>query len=134
MGLDAFNELSQHKAVHALYECCYSVAMAGDLADARPYADHDALYRRADALLFGLPEAAIQLVPTRDREAVGEMLTMHGLIDVIIPRGGKSLTKRVMEDSRVPTLLHLDGMSGDDVDRVFSTFNVTQFADERSAE
>ena len=59
MGLDAFNELSQHKAVHALYECCYSVAMAGDLADARPYADHDALYRRADALLFGLPEAAI---------------------------------------------------------------------------
>lgn len=59
IGLDAFNELSQHKAVHALYECCYSVALAGDLADARPYPSHDALFRRADALLFSLPEPAI---------------------------------------------------------------------------
>lgn len=56
-----------------------------------------------------LPADCVQIVPVTDREAVGEMLTMHGLIDVIIPRGGKSLTKRVMEDSRVPTLLHLDG-------------------------
>ncbi|MFN8228193.1 MAG: 2-oxo-4-hydroxy-4-carboxy-5-ureidoimidazoline decarboxylase [Mycobacterium sp.] len=59
MGLDAFNELPRHKAVHALYECCYSVALAGDLADTRPYTGHDALFRRADALLFSLPEAAI---------------------------------------------------------------------------
>ena len=57
----------------------------------------------------GLPQDAIQLVPTIDREAVGMMLKMTGLIDVIIPRGGKSLTARVMKDSRVPTLLHLDG-------------------------
>lgn len=57
----------------------------------------------------GLPETAVQLVPTKDRSAVGEMLTMHGLIDIIVPRGGKSLTSRVMTDSRVPTLLHLDG-------------------------
>lgn len=57
----------------------------------------------------GLPEAAIQLVPTTDREAVGMMLKMNEFIDVIIPRGGKSLTARVMKDSRVPTLLHLDG-------------------------
>lgn len=56
-----------------------------------------------------LPEAAVQLVPTRDREAVGMLLSMTGLIDVIIPRGGKSLTERVMKESRVPTLLHLDG-------------------------
>ncbi len=62
IGLDAFNELSQHKAVHALYECCYSVALAGDLADARPYAGHDALFRRADTLLFSLPEAAIDRI------------------------------------------------------------------------
>ena len=40
---------------------------------------------------------------------MGEMLTLNGLIDVIIPRGGKSLTKRIMEESRVPTILHLDG-------------------------
>jgi len=57
----------------------------------------------------GLPVDAVQLVPTRDRAAVGEMLGAIGLIDVIIPRGGKSLTKRVMEESRVPTILHLDG-------------------------
>lgn len=57
----------------------------------------------------GLPETAIQLVPTTDRTAVGEMLKATGLIDVIIPRGGKSLTSRVQEESRLPTLLHLDG-------------------------
>src|SRR5690606_22539986 len=45
----------------------------------------------------------------RDRAAVGEMLTMVGLIDVIVPRGGKSLTKRVIEESRIPTIQHLDG-------------------------
>jgi glutamate-5-semialdehyde dehydrogenase len=56
-----------------------------------------------------LPEEAIQLVPTVDREAVGIMLKMLDTIDVIIPRGGKSLTSRVMKESRVPTLLHLDG-------------------------
>lgn len=50
-----------------------------------------------------------QLVPTTDREAVACMLTMHEFIDVIIPRGGKSLTERVRRDARVPTLLHLDG-------------------------
>lgn len=59
MGLAAFNALSRQKAVHALYECCYSVTLAGDLADQRPYTDHAALYRRADALLFGLPEPAV---------------------------------------------------------------------------
>ena len=56
-----------------------------------------------------LPEASIQLVPINDRSIVGEMLLMSGYIDVIIPRGGKSLTKRVMEESKIPTLQHLDG-------------------------
>lgn len=57
----------------------------------------------------GLPEAAVQMVPTQDREAVGLMLTMTESIDVIVPRGGKGLCKRVMEESRIPTILHLDG-------------------------
>ena len=57
----------------------------------------------------GLPKEAVQLVPTRDRAAVGAMLTMVGLIDVIVPRGGLSLTQRVAEQSRIPTILHLDG-------------------------
>lgn len=57
----------------------------------------------------GLPVEAVQLVPSTDRALVGDMLTATGLIDVIIPRGGKSLTERVGRESRVPTLLHLDG-------------------------
>jgi len=58
----------------------------------------------------GLPEAAVQLVATADRNAVGEMLRMKGVIDVIIPRGGKSLTSRIAEESRVPVIKHLDGI------------------------
>jgi glutamate-5-semialdehyde dehydrogenase len=58
----------------------------------------------------GLPEAAIQLVPTTDRAAVGEMLTMTGLIDVIVPRGGKGLVGRVQAEARVPVFAHLEGI------------------------
>jgi glutamate-5-semialdehyde dehydrogenase len=57
----------------------------------------------------GLPQAAIQLVPTTDRKAVGEMLQMSEYIDIIIPRGGKSLTERIKNESKIATLLHLDG-------------------------
>ncbi|WP_316015676.1 glutamate-5-semialdehyde dehydrogenase [Roseobacter sp. HKCCA0434] len=58
----------------------------------------------------GLPEAAIQLVPTRDRAAVGEMLTMTDHIDVIVPRGGKGLVGRVQAEARVPVFAHLEGI------------------------
>ncbi|MGF7154077.1 glutamate-5-semialdehyde dehydrogenase [Novosphingobium gossypii] len=58
----------------------------------------------------GLPEAAIQLIPTQDRAVVGAMLTAAGLIDMIVPRGGKSLVARVQADARVPVLAHLDGI------------------------
>jgi glutamate-5-semialdehyde dehydrogenase len=56
-----------------------------------------------------LPEDAIQLVPTTDRDAVGHMLTMSEYIDVIVPRGGKSLIARVQQESRIPVIAHLDG-------------------------
>jgi glutamate-5-semialdehyde dehydrogenase len=57
-----------------------------------------------------LPEAAISLVPTRDRAAVGMMLAgLDGAIDVIVPRGGKSLVARVQTEARVPVFAHLDG-------------------------
>lgn len=59
----------------------------------------------------GLPEEAIQLVPTTDRALVGAMLTASGLIDLVIPRGGKSLVARVQQDARVPVLAHLDGIN-----------------------
>ena len=58
----------------------------------------------------GLPTAAIQRVPTRDRAAVGEMLTMVDHIDVIVPRGGKSLIERISAESRVPLFKHLEGI------------------------
>jgi glutamate-5-semialdehyde dehydrogenase len=59
----------------------------------------------------GLSEAAIQLVPTTDREAVGLMLKgLDGAIDVIVPRGGKSLVARVQEEARVPVFAHLEGL------------------------
>lgn len=58
----------------------------------------------------GLPADAIQLVPTTDRAAVGAMLGASGLIDIIVPRGGKGLVARVQQEARVPVLAHLDGV------------------------
>ncbi len=58
-----------------------------------------------------LPEAAIQMAPTRDRAAVGEMLKgLNGNLDVIVPRGGKSLVARVQDEARVPVFAHLEGI------------------------
>ena len=57
-----------------------------------------------------LPEAAVQRVPTRDRAAVAEMLRMTGVIDVIVPRGGKGLVGLVQEEARVPVFAHLEGI------------------------
>jgi glutamate-5-semialdehyde dehydrogenase len=66
----------------------------------------------------GLPLAAIQLVPTSDREAVGEMLAgMTDTIDVLVPRGGKSLVERVQREARVPVIGHLEGNCHVYVDR-----------------
>ncbi len=67
-----------------------------------------------ECLRFGLvqadlPEDALQLVQSDDRALVGEMLRLSEYIDVIVPRGGKSLTARVAAESRIPTILHLDG-------------------------
>ena len=66
----------------------------------------------------GLPEAAITLVPTRDRAAVGLLLTgLNGGVDVIVPRGGKSLVARVEAEARVPVFAHLEGVNHTYVDR-----------------
>jgi len=58
----------------------------------------------------GLPETAVQVVETTDRAAVGELITMPDYVDVIVPRGGKSLIERLMQDSRVPMIKHLHGV------------------------
>ncbi|SFH64971.1 glutamate-5-semialdehyde dehydrogenase [Modicisalibacter xianhensis] len=58
----------------------------------------------------GLPEAAVQVVATTDREAVGHLISMPEYVDVIIPRGGKSLIERVSREAKVPVIKHLDGV------------------------
>jgi glutamate-5-semialdehyde dehydrogenase len=68
-----------------------------------------------------LPEAAIALVPSRDRSAVGLMLAgLHGAIDVIVPRGGKGLVERVQAEARVPVFAHLEGICHVYVDKAAS--------------
>jgi glutamate-5-semialdehyde dehydrogenase len=58
----------------------------------------------------GLPETAVQVVNTTDRAAVGELITLTAYVDVIVPRGGKSLIARISEDAKVPVIKHLDGI------------------------
>lgn len=58
----------------------------------------------------GLPEAAVQVIETTDRAAVGELITMTEYVDVIVPRGGKSLIERISREARVPVIKHLDGI------------------------
>jgi len=58
----------------------------------------------------GLPEAAVQVVETTDRAAVGELITMKEYVDIVVPRGGKGLIERISNESRIPVLKHLDGI------------------------
>jgi glutamate-5-semialdehyde dehydrogenase len=76
---------------------------------------HAALARGLEA--GGAPADSVQLVPVTDRAAVGAMLTAEGLIDLVVPRGGKSLVARVQAEARVPVLAHLDGINHTYIDR-----------------
>ncbi|MDO8369274.1 MAG: glutamate-5-semialdehyde dehydrogenase, partial [Candidatus Nitrotoga sp.] len=58
----------------------------------------------------GLPASAVQVISTTDRAAVGELITMQEYVDVIVPRGGKSLIARISKEARVPVIKHLDGI------------------------
>ncbi|WP_371740620.1 glutamate-5-semialdehyde dehydrogenase [Methyloligella sp. GL2] len=85
------------------------ILRGGSDALATSTAVHRALVAGLEAA--GLPKAAIQLVPTTDRAAVGMMLTgLNGNIDVIVPRGGKGLVQRVQDEARVPVFAHLEGV------------------------
>jgi glutamate-5-semialdehyde dehydrogenase len=65
---------------------------------------------RAGLKAAGLPEAAVQLVGTTDRAAVGALITMREHIDIVVPRGGKELIERLARESRIPMIKHLDGV------------------------
>jgi glutamate-5-semialdehyde dehydrogenase len=86
-----------------------AILRGGSESQRSTQAIHDCLV--AGLLEAGLPEAAIARVPVVDRAAVGEMLAgLHGAIDVIVPRGGKSLVARVQAEARVPVFAHLEGI------------------------
>ena len=80
-------------------------AGSDSLASARALVD----CMRAGLEAAGLPADAVQIIDTTDREAVGGLLTSTDHVDLVIPRGGRSLVERVRNEARVPTLLHLDG-------------------------
>jgi len=65
---------------------------------------------RAGLKRAGLPEAAVQIVDTADRAAVGELITLREYVDIIVPRGGKDLIERLQRESRIPMIKHLDGV------------------------
>jgi glutamate-5-semialdehyde dehydrogenase len=65
---------------------------------------------RAGLSAAGLPEAAVQAVATADRDAVGQLITMTGFVDIIVPRGGKELIERLARESKIPMIKHLDGV------------------------
>ncbi len=86
-----------------------AILRGGSEARASNAALHAAL---ADGIAAaGLPRDAVQLVPISDRAAVGALLRAQGLVDIIIPRGGKGLVARVQAEARVPVLAHLDGIN-----------------------
>lgn len=78
--------------------------------------------------MAGLPAAAVQVIETTDRAAVGEMITMPEYVDVIIPRGGKGLIERISEDARVPVIKHLDGICHVYIDGEADLEKATQIA------
>lgn len=84
------------------------ILRGGSEAAASNQAVHSALVQGMEKA--GVPADAVQLVTTTERAAVGAMLAAHGLIDIIIPRGGKALVARVQAEARVPVLAHLDGL------------------------
>ena len=79
--------------------------------------------------ISGLPETVIQVINTIDRDAVGELITMKEFVDVIVPRGGKGLIKRISDEARIPVIKHLDGVchvyidEGADLDKSISIAN-----------
>jgi len=86
-----------------------AILRGGSEARASNAAIHAALADGIEAA--GLPRDAVQMIPTSDRAAVGALLRAQGLIDIIVPRGGKGLVARVQEEARVPVLAHLDGIN-----------------------
>ncbi|WP_041783453.1 2-oxo-4-hydroxy-4-carboxy-5-ureidoimidazoline decarboxylase [Mycolicibacterium chubuense] len=123
IGLQAFNAMPMRRAVHAVYECCYSVPLAADLARARPFESHDALFRLADSLLFGLGEQSIDSIlqaypdvgrrPGSEKSQAEQCAIADERPEVMAELGGAS--KAYLEHFGFGFVMFVNGYRADDV-------------------
>jgi len=123
IGLDAYNAMPMRRAVHAVYECCYSVPLAADLARARPYPDHETLFRQADDLLFGLTEESIEAIlqaypdvgrrPGSEKSAAEQCAVFDERPELMAQLSGAA--GRYLQHFGFGFVMYVNGFSADDV-------------------
>jgi 2-oxo-4-hydroxy-4-carboxy-5-ureidoimidazoline decarboxylase len=128
IGLAAYNAMPIRRAVHAVYECCYSVPLAADLARGRPYENHDTLFRTADESLFGLSEDSIDSIlqaypcvgrrPGSEKSAAEQCAVFDERAEVMEQLG--SSTRRYLGHFGFGFVMYVDGFGAQDVLAVIS--------------
>ena len=123
IGLDAFNAMPTRRAVHAVFECCYSVPLAADLARARPFDSHEQLFRYADRLLFGLAEESIDSIlqaypdigrrPGSEKSHAEQCAIIDERPEIMADLSAAS--KRYLEHFGFGFVMHINGYDADDV-------------------
>ncbi|GFG54570.1 2-oxo-4-hydroxy-4-carboxy-5-ureidoimidazoline decarboxylase [Mycolicibacterium agri] len=123
LGLDVFNAMPLRRAVHAVYECCYSVPLAADLARGRPYDSHEALFQQADDLLFALSEESIDSIlqaypdvgrrPGSEKSAAEQCAIWDERAEVMAELGAAS--QRYLEHFGFGFVMFVNGLSAQDV-------------------
>ncbi|MDT5005548.1 MAG: 2-oxo-4-hydroxy-4-carboxy-5-ureidoimidazoline decarboxylase [Mycobacterium sp.] len=123
MGLGVFNDMPMRRAVHAVYECCYSVPLAAEIARGRPYENHDALFRQADRSLFGLAEESIDSIlqayldigrrPGSEKSAAEQCAICDERAEVMHQLAEAS--KRYLDHFGFGFVMFVNGYSADDV-------------------
>jgi 2-oxo-4-hydroxy-4-carboxy-5-ureidoimidazoline decarboxylase len=123
MGLGVFNDMPMRRAVHAVYECCYSVPLAAEIARGRPYENHDALLRQADRSLFGLAEESIDSIlqaypdvgrrPGSEKSAAEQCAICDERAEVMHQLAEAS--KRYLDHFGFGFVMFVNGYSADDV-------------------
>jgi OHCU decarboxylase len=123
MGLGVFNDMPMRRAVHAVYECCYSVPLAAEIARGRPYENHDALFRQADRSLFGLAEESIDSIlqaypdvgrrPGSEKSAAEQCAICDERAEVMHQLAEAS--KRYLDQFGFGFVMFVNGYSADDV-------------------
>jgi len=123
VGLAAFNDMPMRRAVHAVYECCYSVPLAAEIARGRPYENHDALFRQADRSLFGLAEESIDSIlqaypdvgrrPGSEKSAAEQCAICDERAEVMDRLGAAS--KNYLDQFGFGFVMFVNGYTADDV-------------------